>query len=174
MEIGEENDRLRGFAREPGRLRPAHHRARRRGGRALPGCPAEGLAWAAHRDRTTRNDFIDAVIDGMIHGCRQRQAQVAATAVAEIDAGPEGNRRGLRQDRPASKELLDTDRRSYPYERNLSGVRRERRPQRQPTGLIHSGRALAAMGGASVRPYPSPPEPHGIRPVTRHTTRWRP
>ena len=130
---------------------------------------AEGLGLGRlHRDRTTRNDFIDAVIDGMIHGRRQRQAQVQATAVAEIDAAAEGAPAWTTPRSPGSKPSHWTPtERSHPHERNLSGVRRggDRNGNLRASDPF-SGRAPAAMGGASVRPctlhHPEPaPHPPG-------------
>lgn len=76
VEIGdvEKPDPLRGFAREyldafdQHILEPDDEEAAR-----CLAVSAEGLGLGRlHRDRTTRNDFIDAVIDGMAYGRRQR------------------------------------------------------------------------------------------------------
>ena len=83
----------------------------------------------------------------MIHGRRQRQAQVAATAVAEIDAAAEGTGVDYAKIAGSKPSYWTPTERSYPHERNLSGVRRggDRNGNHGPP--IHSGRAPAAMGG---------------------------
>lgn len=114
VEIGdvEKPDPLRGFAREyldafdTHILEPDDEEAAR-----CLAVSAEGLGLGRlHRDRTTRNDFIDAVIDGMAYGRRQRRANVAATAVAEIDAAAESTGVDYAKIARLEAELLDTDR----------------------------------------------------------------
>ena len=115
FEIGgpsEDGDPLRGFAREyldafdQHIIEPDDEEAAR-----CLAVSAEGLGLGRlHRDRTTRNDFIDAVIDGLAYGRSQRRATVAATAVAEIDAAAEGTGVDYAKIARLEAELLDNDR----------------------------------------------------------------